>query len=105
TNFIGSNFPGYSGGLISIGTSRNDIIYAIPAGPAIGTASEQDASGFGDAFAIDTDGGISLPADYVSGSFMTGTDDLGVVSSIQSLGLTVGTYVYNFGEGQDADSV
>jgi hypothetical protein len=62
------------------------------------------SSGTGDFIGIyGTSGAIYLPAGYVSGSALSATDTYDS-TTLADLGLTPGTYVYNWGSGLNADS-
>jgi hypothetical protein len=50
------------------------------------------------------DGIVELPSDYLSGSFFT-NQDIFSNKTLDGLGLTLGTYTYTFGAGDDADSI
>jgi hypothetical protein len=47
---------------------------------------------------------LFVPAGYTSGSFISGTDTFNG-TTLAGLGLTDGTYTYDFGTGPNADSV
>ena len=50
-------------------------------------------------------GGLYLPAGYVSGTDLAASSATFLSKSISSLGLSAGTYIYQFSHGGNADSV
>jgi hypothetical protein len=80
--------------------------YSGPASFGNGTVSHP-SSGSGDILGLQPEGSqlaLWLPQNYVSGSSLFATDSFDG-QTISSLGLTPGTYVYNFSSGDHADSV
>ena len=71
---------------------------------SFGGGVQHDAtSGTGDFFGT-ADGFLLLPTGYVSGTPLSGTDTYNS-STVSSLGLTPGTYVFAWGTGAHADSL
>jgi hypothetical protein len=81
-------------------------LYAVSGPTSFGSGNSFLASSSsGTVFGVGgSSGDIALPTNYVSGSFISGTDTFSS-TTLALLGLTPGTYTYTFGTGQDADRV
>jgi len=72
--------------------------------PNFGSGSPAFGSGDGDKVGISADHGfLFLPVNYVSGSPLMDTSTWGP-TTLSSLGVTPGTYVWRWGSGANADS-
>jgi hypothetical protein len=95
---------GMSAGLVS-GELADFGIYEGISGPASWGSGDTfiATSGTGDIFGIvGVAGALALPADYVSGASLT-SETVFSGNTIDTLGLTPGTYTYNWGSGSAAD--
>jgi hypothetical protein len=94
-------------GDVILGPTFNNLFvdyYSGITGPSsFGTGARHDAdSGSGALIGIFS-GDISVPDKYVSGTFLS-SSDIWTGQTFATLGLTPGTYVWNWGSGADADS-
>jgi hypothetical protein len=105
---LGENLQSY----LSVGptTPTNITWYSIFASPfVLGNGTAQVASqGSGNAFGIYSPPGgsivyLGVPQGYASGSSLSG-ESVYLGKTIAGLGLTTGTYVWNWGSGASADS-
>lgn len=96
------------GSVISVGSPSSIPVdeYQLVSGPAsFGTgAMFQADSGSGDLVALATNGWIVVPAGYISGAPLSSTSTF-EDESLDSLGLTTGSYVYSWGTGPTADTL
>ena len=86
--------------------SGNFVAYTVSGPTSFGSVGGADASSSsGSVFGLfGFFQQMILPTGYVSGSFISGTDQFDN-TTIAGLDLTPGTYTYDFGTGPDADSV
>ena len=104
--------PGEGAVIIGPPTPTDDTYYSGIMGPAIafGTGDELLADmGGGDVVGLgtlnQTSGGVvAVPQDYVSGAILATSTATWSGTTITSLGLTPGNYVWSWGEGATADS-
>jgi hypothetical protein len=92
---------------IFVGVSAQIQYYKTVSGPAnFGTGGFTAASsGTGDLFGVEAEfNNLMLPQSYTSGDPLSGTATWNS-TTISNLGLTPGTYVYNWGSGENADSL
>jgi hypothetical protein len=109
---FGENFdPSYA--IVRLGSiSSSNVMDSVFSGNISGPSSfgtinlfEVPTSGSGDQFGIFGNGvDIFAPLNYVSGTNLSATDTWSN-ATLNSLGLTPGTYVYTWGTGPDADSL
>jgi hypothetical protein len=93
-------------GFIRLGASGSSLAYSGSTGPATfgsGSIIGSDTS-TGDIIQVRGNGTLTVPQGYVSQAPLSGTATWNG-KSISDLGLTPGTYVYNWGTGPSADSL
>ena len=94
-------------GLVRIGAASSTSLYSGITGPSsIGSGvGARASSATGAMFGVFVSAGsIQVPQGYVSNALLSGTATWNG-KTISSLGLTPGTYVYNWGSGGTADSL
>jgi hypothetical protein len=106
TTGLGSSSVDGGAAFIGIGGAPVVFYSGITGPAAFGSGAFVGASSSsGSTFLINGNTGvIYLPSGYTSGSFISGTDTFGG-TTLAGLGLTDGTYTYDFGTGPNEDSV
>ena len=93
---------------VRVGTGSATDLYTVTLhnSPAIGTGSSftSASSGTGPIFGISTTTTLNLPSGYTSGSAISSTATW-ANTTFAGLGLTAGSYVFDWGAGGTADSI
>jgi hypothetical protein len=92
-------------GTIVVGSGFLNFYHPVSGPSSIGSGGVIAASSSsGGAFGIDLNDSILVSSSYISGSFISGSDQFDN-TTIAALGLTPGNYAYTWGSGPDADSL